>query len=57
MTQTMSEGGATGEDPQNIVRAVTDFLQQVAQRQEVPQDLRERADRLKASLAGAAGGQ
>ncbi|MGR6918878.1 hypothetical protein ACU635_31920 [[Actinomadura] parvosata] len=57
MTQTLSEGGATGEDPQNVVRAVTDFLQQVAQHQEVPQDLRERAGRLKASLAGAAGGQ
>ncbi|WP_157548303.1 hypothetical protein [Nonomuraea candida] len=46
---------AQNDNVQNVVRSITDFLQQTAERQDVPQDVRDRANQLRSGLSQAGG--
>ncbi|MEV0620552.1 hypothetical protein AB0I81_45020 [Nonomuraea sp. NPDC050404] len=46
----------TQNDIQNVVRNITDFLQQTAERQDVPQDVRDRAGQLSSGMSQLSGG-
>ncbi|TMR97095.1 hypothetical protein [Nonomuraea basaltis] len=55
MTQSFGAGSA-GDTVQNVVRSITEFLQQAGERQDVPQDIRDRARELQAGLTQVSGG-
>ncbi|GAA4915616.1 hypothetical protein GCM10023334_016420 [Nonomuraea thailandensis] len=47
---------AQNDGIQNVVSSINDFLQQAVDRQDVPQDIRDRAERLRANLSQLSGG-
>ncbi|UBU13036.1 glycerol-3-phosphate dehydrogenase/oxidase [Nonomuraea gerenzanensis] len=47
---------AQNDGVQNVVSSINDFLQQAVDRQDVPQDIRDRAERLRANLSQLSGG-